>query len=525
MLVLTAVTIAVNHAGAGGAGGEGGGTDGPGGSGGAGGSGGGVYNRGTLSVTSSTIRDSEAGTGGIGGPGVAPGADGEGGSGGSGGGILGTDGTLSVLNSTFSGNFAGMGGGGGGLAGDGGTGGSGGAIQASAEVSALRNATVADNGVGAGGAGGSSGGSEGVAGSGGGLSVRSSKPDNDLVLQNTIVASSVGSGCAGDVADGRHDLSYGDTSCPGANGNPNLAPLRNYGGPTATLALRPGSAAIDKVPASGGHCPATDQRGVRRPRGKPCDIGAFEFATPRVQIVSPRRAGLYGLHEPTSARFRCSEGGIASPIASCKGAVPPGHRIDTSSAGIKPFAVTAIDKAGNETTTTVHYKVLPYTNPLSAVRNLTPERIDMGVDYAGEGPILALGAGRVKLARDDDRGWPGGGWVMYQLADGPYAGEYVYVAENVTTIVRAGQRVKAGQPIAILHPRLPHLETGWAAGKGDKSLADVDGHRCPCGDPGGWSTIEGRNFDHLLVVLGAPSGFLQPDVPNQSMPPGWPKLR
>jgi hypothetical protein len=26
------------------------------------------------------------------------------------------------------------------------------------------------------------------------------------------------------------------------------------------------------------------------------------------------------------------------------------------------------------------------------------------------------------------------------------------------------------------------------------------------------------------VLLGAPSGYLQPNPPHQSMPPGWPKL-
>ena len=345
-----------------------------------------------------------------------------------------------------------------------------------------------------------------------------------LTLRNAIVASNVGSGCAGNVVDGGHDLSYGNTSCPGGNGNPELAPLRNYGGPTSTLALMPGSAAIDRVPAHHGGCPATDQRGVRRPRGKGCDIGAFEFATPKVEILSPHGGAYYGLREDKLVRFRCSEGGIVSTIATCRGAIPYGHRIGTRSTGLKRFTVTATDKAGNKRTKTVQYKVLPYTDPLKAVRGLVPGRIDMGVDYGGHGRILALGDGTVKLARDDDAGWPDGGWVMYRLSDGPFAGKYVYDAENITVTVRAGQRVNAGQQIAILHPAYPYMETGWAAGKGDKSLADVDGHRCPCGDPGGWSTIEGRNFDRLLVVLGAPSGYLQPDVPRQSMPPGWPRL-
>ncbi len=53
-----------------------------------------------------------------------------------------------------------------------------------------------------------------------------------------------------------------------------LAPLAGNGGPTQTVALFPGSPAIN---AGGGpSCPATDQRGVSRPQEKACDIGAFE---------------------------------------------------------------------------------------------------------------------------------------------------------------------------------------------------------------------------------------------------------
>jgi cysteine-rich repeat protein len=60
-----------------------------------------------------------------------------------------------------------------------------------------------------------------------------------------------------------------------------LAPLADNGGPTGTHALRPGSPARDAgnpaVPGSGGTaCEATDQRGVTRPSGPRCDIGAFE---------------------------------------------------------------------------------------------------------------------------------------------------------------------------------------------------------------------------------------------------------
>ncbi len=213
--------------------------------------------------------------------------------------------------------------------------------------------------------------------------------------------------------------------------------------------------------------------------------------------------------------------------------MPHGHAVNTSSAGSKQFTVTAVDKAGHKVKKTVHYSVWAYVNPVRAVNGLSPGRIDMGVDYVGSGPLLALGNGKVTYASNNDSGppscygrtcWPGGGAVVYRLLNGPFAGKYVYDAENITVSVKVGQRVRAGQRIAILHYGSPFMETGWASGHGPETLAIARGHQCTCGDPGGWSSIEGRNFDQLLVFLHAPSGYLQPNPPKQSMPPGWPKL-
>jgi predicted outer membrane repeat protein len=54
-----------------------------------------------------------------------------------------------------------------------------------------------------------------------------------------------------------------------------LGPVQDNGGPTDTAAPDAGSAAIDGGLDSP-DCAATDQRGVRRPQGPHCDIGAFE---------------------------------------------------------------------------------------------------------------------------------------------------------------------------------------------------------------------------------------------------------
>jgi hypothetical protein len=56
--------------------------------------------------------------------------------------------------------------------------------------------------------------------------------------------------------------------------DPLLGPLQDNGGFTQTMALLPGSPAIDA--GDDANCPASDQRGVSRPQDSHCDIGAYE---------------------------------------------------------------------------------------------------------------------------------------------------------------------------------------------------------------------------------------------------------
>jgi len=101
-----------------------------------------------------------------------------------------------------------------------------------------------------------------------------------MTLKNTIVAHPVyGANCSGTMTDGGGNLSYPDTSCPGINRNPLLQNLNHNGGPTFTMLLGRGSPAIDT--ANDATCAAPpinnlDQRGVKRPQGAHCDIGAVE---------------------------------------------------------------------------------------------------------------------------------------------------------------------------------------------------------------------------------------------------------
>ena len=57
--------------------------------------------------------------------------------------------------------------------------------------------------------------------------------------------------------------------------DPKLGTLGDYGGLTQTIPLLEGSSAIDKGDNAG--CDETDQRGVKRPQGLRCDLGAYEY--------------------------------------------------------------------------------------------------------------------------------------------------------------------------------------------------------------------------------------------------------
>lgn len=101
-----------------------------------------------------------------------------------------------------------------------------------------------------------------------------------VTLRNTLVSNNASPGgqCPAGVTDGGGNLSWPDSTCPGINADPLLDPagLQDNGGPTPTIALQPGSPAIDAAVLA--NCPPTDQRGVPRPFGAGCDIGAFELA-------------------------------------------------------------------------------------------------------------------------------------------------------------------------------------------------------------------------------------------------------
>jgi hypothetical protein len=221
------------------------------------GNGGGIYNWGTLTLNSSTVSGNMGRSGG----GIYS------------GGIFG-GGMLTLNNSTVSGNTAPNAPFGGNF---------GGGIYNFSGTLILNNSTVTAN----------------SAVSGGGI-----YPNSGVVtLKNSILAGNSAEGdgqdCFSTIGSGGHNLLGSTTSCNFTQGSddllsvdPLLGPLQDNGGPTFTHALLPGSPAIDAGNPAGctdqnGNLLTTDQRGVSRPQGARCDIGAFELeATGGVQEVT-----------------------------------------------------------------------------------------------------------------------------------------------------------------------------------------------------------------------------------------------
>jgi hypothetical protein len=174
-------------------------------------------------------------------------------------------------------------------------------------------------------------------------------------LADTLLASNQLGNCAarnaGSITDGGHNLSFGGASCPStfAGGDPRLGSLQDNGGPTQTMDLQAGSAAIDR----GASCAAGDQRGLARPSGPACDIGAYEVAPPGVG--TPGATGVTSSQASLSDTVTPNAGSAAVAVqygpTSEYGAQTPTQ----TASGLQPVTL-ASSLAGLRPNTTYHYR-------------------------------------------------------------------------------------------------------------------------------------------------------------------------
>jgi hypothetical protein len=120
--------------------------------------------------------------------------------------------------------------------------------------------------------------------SGGGMYINNDSPNSQI--RNTIFWGNTANADGTQIQNNSGTLNVSDSvvqdGCPVGStctniitADPMLGILGNYGGSTQTVPLSAGSSAIDRGNAL--YCPVTDQRGMVRPQGPICDIGAFEY--------------------------------------------------------------------------------------------------------------------------------------------------------------------------------------------------------------------------------------------------------
>jgi predicted outer membrane repeat protein len=205
------------------------------------------------------------------------------------------------------------------------------------------------------------------------------KNEGSLRYINTIITHSLNGDCVntGNIQpDSAHNL-VEDGSCfitTNLSGDPELGSLADNGGLTLTHALRYSSPAIDA--GSDVHCQEHDQRGIPRPQGAGCDIGAFEVET---MIVTSTSNDLIG------------------SLREAIGMISPGGRI-TFSPSLSGGTITL-------------------ASPLVINKNLTIDGSDLVVPITISGnnavQVFQIGVlGEVTLSSlriTNGRGWLGGG--------------------------------------------------------------------------------------------------------------------
>jgi predicted outer membrane repeat protein len=172
-------------------------------------------------------------------------------------------------------------------------------------------------------------------------------------VRNSVLKSVGGTGCDGGTvfAGSVGNVTWPGATCPGITADPALGPLQDNGGPTPTMVPAAGSPLLDAAVDT--HCSSTDQRGVDRPQGSHCDVGAVELvvadttAPPIPTFTStpadpgPASASIAFVDAEASVSFACSlDGGVFSACTS------PVSLVDLAD-GSHTFAVRASDPSGN----------------------------------------------------------------------------------------------------------------------------------------------------------------------------------
>jgi hypothetical protein len=243
-------------------------------------------------------------------------------------------------------------------------------------------------------------------------------------------------------------------------------------------------------------------------------------------IASAGLAAHHWMGDPPRPAAMDDAGGLHSLQASAPPATPPSQQagagpISDVTAGFSRLRVEHTPKRRTHPPARRAPGRPVYLNPLRNVSGLIAERVDMGADFGGSGPVYALGDGVVTNATGASTGWPGGGWITYRLTDGPDAGLVVYVAEDVTPAVQTGQHVTSSTVVANMFNGGDGIETGWAMPDGASAESEMPAAGGISGG-GPFPTMIGLSFEGLLKSLGVPAANNSGASGFGVLPPNYP---
>ena len=122
---------------------------------------------------------------------------------------------------------------------------------------------------------------------------------------------------------------------------------------------------------------------------------------PVITLTSPADGASYTLGQQVWVQFSCDDGIYGSGLHGCRGDLPSGSILDTSTLGSKTFSVTAYDRAGNVSRATSTYSVLydfsGFFSPAAAYPTASPmkagENVPLKFSLNGDQGLDVFAAG------------------------------------------------------------------------------------------------------------------------------------
>jgi murein DD-endopeptidase MepM/ murein hydrolase activator NlpD len=156
--------------------------------------------------------------------------------------------------------------------------------------------------------------------------------------------------------------------------------------------------------------------------------------------------------------------------------------------------------AKGQPTTSLGY-ALPLEGRYMGLLGRTDEGVDIETAPDGAG-VYSITAGVVTAVASDPTGF-GPDYPVIRATAGPLAGHYIYYGHVAASLVHVGQRVAAGQPVAVMG----HTGDAASLGHGHIEIGFSDAAGNPLNHPGIAATPSGAAMRSFLVELSGASGI------------------